>query len=177
MEHTEDFIFRPCTLAEVPQMAALEEETFARLERPELLRHNGSEVFARCVEMPHTTMGAFCAQKLVAFAILYVPDSEGENLSLLLDWSTLPRPADVRELLPGAFPTANYKLCIVAQPFRGNGLQYRLGTLLEAEARRQGIRLLCSTVSPLNPASSRSLERLGFHVDRCISKYGFDRLL
>ena len=159
-----EFTYRQLRSADVADMAAIEAEALSSQERPDLLRPNGVAVLAHCEESPHLSLGAFVGEALAGFAVLYVPDSAAEDLSL----SLTTRPCG---------KTANFKLCIVRPPYRGHGLQCALGRRLEAEARRQGIEVLCSTVSPYNEASRRSLERLGYQRDRQLQKYGFERLL
>ena len=159
-----EFTYRQLQSADVATMAAIEAEALAVLERPDLLRRNGAEVLARCVESPHWSLGAFAGGRLAGFAILYVPDCAAEDLSLSL------------AVRPGG-KAANFKLCIVRPPFRGHGLQCTLGIRLEQQARSQGIGVLCSTVSPFNEPSRRSLERLGYRCDCRLQKYGFERML
>ena len=146
---------------------ALEGIVLSSLERPDLLRRNTPEMWRVCLLPPHTAWGVLAEGRLVALAVLYVPvPGSPEDLASLL--KAVPRPNG---------PAANYKICLVHPAYRGHGLQCRLGQLLEQEARRQGITLLCSTASPHNAASIRSLKRLGYRLDSTLTKYGFERNL
>lgn len=149
------------------EVLALEGEALSGLERPDLLRRNSRDMWQSCLLPPHTAVGVVAEGKLVALAVLYLPEpGDAENLSAwLLD-------ADC-----GGLRSANYKICLVHPDYRGHGLQQQLGRRLEEVARQQGIGLLCSTVSPHNPASFRSLEHLGYCRNRTLVKYGFDRVL
>lgn len=162
-------MFEYCTLgpSHLDQVLALESEVLSRLERPDLLRRNTPEMWRACLQPPHAALGARVGEELAALAVLYLPEAGGsEELACLLQHAPQP---------PG--PSANYKICIVSPRFRGHGLQYRLGLMLEAEARRRGIALLCSTASPRNAPSIRSLLRLGYRLDSTLDKYGFERNL
>lgn len=161
------FDYRICTKDDIDQIVSIEQEAIASLSSPNLLRHNSRETFLECLLPPHTTWGAFLRGEMVAFAVLFVPQSGQEDLSLSL--TTVDHKEYERK--------ANYKLCIVRPQYRGNHLQQLLGEKLEASARAQGITLLCSTVSPNNPASRKSLENLGYKKDCDLQKYGFSRQL
>lgn len=162
-------MFEYCTLgpSHLDQVLALESEVLSSLERPDLLRRNTPEMWRACLRPPHAALGARVGEELAALAVLYLPEAGSpEELAPLL-----------RHAPPIQGPSANYKICIVSPRFRGHGLQYRLGLMLEAEARRCGIALLCSTASPHNAPSIRSLLRLGYCFDRVLDKYGFERNL
>ena len=156
------YLIRPCTSQDLDAVCRLEDETLQSLSRPELLRHNGRQRLEPCLQPPHLTVGAFCDGRLAAFAILFDPEGDrGEDLSHCVGL--------------GHLRSLNYKLCIVAPLHRGHRLQVRLGQWLESEARRRGAELLCSTVSPMNEASMRSLQRLGYRQGPCVQKYGYRR--
>lgn len=103
----------------------------------------------------------------MALAVLYIPHrGDAEDLSQSLTTIDADK-----------CTSANYKICIVHPQYRGHALQQRLGQMLENEARKRGVDLLCSTVSPHNPASIHSLQHLGYHLDRTLQKYGVLRHL
>lgn len=160
-----EFEFRYCCPLDLDAIVELESIVVSRLERPDLLRNNGREGLESCLIEPHITLGAYLGSRLVAVAILFVPTDSAEDLSVAIQHQEL------------TLPSANFKLCMVHPQFRGNGLQCRMGRMLEEEARKKGIRMLCSTVSPFNPSSYKSLEKLGYHADCKLEKYGFERLL
>lgn len=144
----------------------LQEDTFSKLPSEDLLRRNSPEMFLACFEKPHRSIGAWFEGELAAICILYVPDDPKEDLSLSL-----------QGLNSKGMKSANYKLCIVRDKYRGNRLQYRLGELIENEARKQGIALMCTTVSPDNPHSIRNMLSLGYRYNRTLEKYGYSRNL
>ena len=157
------------SLDDLGEVLELEAAVIASLERPDQLRRNTPEMWRSCLRAPHTALGARVGERLVALAVLYLPEAgSAEDLSCSL-----------QELdgLPAAPKSANYKICIVHPHFRGHALQQLLGQRLEEVALRQGVQLLCSTVSPHNPASIRSLQRLGYRYNRTLAKYGFEREL
>lgn len=161
------FVVQTIGSSHLSAVLALEAEVIAALERPEWLRHNTVEMWQACLSAPHTALGVWEAERLVALAVLYVvPADDVESLAACLSQPQL-------RLLP----SANYKICMVSPHHRDHGLQYQLGQHLHDVARRQGIRLLCSTVSPTNEASIRSLLRLGYRYDYTLTKYGHTRNL
>ena len=161
--------FTFCTLGSQHLDAVLELESavLAVQERPELLRRNSREMWQACLLPPHHALGVRGGERLVALAVLYVPEPAGEE-----DLSACLQGMDCAGLR-----SANYKICLVHPDYRGHHLQQQLGERLETLARQQGIGLLCSTVSPLNIASLRSMEHLGYHTNCSLTKYGFPRLL
>ncbi len=157
---------RTCTPADIAAIATLEASTLAALPDRTLLRANGKETLLRCLSSPHTTIGAFIGTTLIAFAILYCPESEpNEDLAHHLSQGL------------HSCHSANYKLCIVHPDYRGQHLQVTLGQHLEQQAQRQGIELLCATVSPANTASRRSLALLGYTPGPEVIKYTFPRII
>lgn len=161
-----EFNIRECTEGNLDAVLELQEETIARLPSEDLLRRNSPQMFLSCFKPPHLSIGAWYGEELAAICILYVPEDNAEDLAHLLDGIEC---AGMR--------TANYKLCIVREKYRGNGLQYHLGELIENEARKQGIALMCTTVSPDNPHSIRNMLSLGYRYNRTLEKYGYSRSL
>jgi GNAT superfamily N-acetyltransferase len=161
----QNFVIRNCGLEQLDEIIDMERETIEILPQPDMLRRNSLEMWRCCLQPPHRCIGVWVGEKMVAFAVLYIPleDSE-EDLSPLLFHRV-------------DTPSANYKICIVRPEWRGNHLQVLLGRCLEDEARRRGIRVLCSTASPKNEASIRSLLQLGYSYDQTLEKYGFERNL
>ena len=120
-----------------------------------------------CLNPPHICLGAWVGEELVGFAVLYIPQSgDGEDLSRLLT-----------KIDASALVSANFKICIVRPQWRRRGLQVLLGEHLHKEAAARGINLLCSTASPYNEPSVRSLRKLGYQTDHILNKYGFERML
>lgn len=160
-----EFDIRPCGPDRLNALLDIQEEAFAALPDPSLLRRNTPEMFRACLLPPHVTLGAWHGDTLAASSILYFPEA-AEDLSLSL---ISPVPAGTK--------AANYKLCIVRPAFRGNGLQCRLGLALEQCARQAGVGLLCATVSPKNKHSADNFRRMGYIYDRTLTKYGLERAL
>lgn len=160
---------RYCTLgpSHLDEVLALEAEVLSELERPDLLRRNTVDMWRACLLPPHTALGVRVGEKLVALAVLYLPQpcDEEDLATKLLDVET------------EEIKSANYKICMVLPNYRGHGLQRLLGERLEKIAFHQGVTLLCSTVSPHNGASITSLLRLGYLYNRTLTKYDFERNL
>ena len=162
----EDFVVRKCDLSHMDEILKIQNETFAELGERDILRENSEEMLRACLMPPNLTLGAWYGDTLAAFAVLYFPFEEAENLSLCLENINIE-----------GLKVANAKLCIVRKPFRGNSLQYELGCKIEAYALEVGVKLLCATVSPDNTPSLNNIRRLGFSCNRQLSKYGSDRFL
>lgn len=162
-----DCTFTTLTAAHLAEVLALGKDVIDALPSPDLLRRNSVQMWQRCLCPPHVALGARVGDRLVALAVLYIPQpGDDDHLAqYLLD------PALRSQ------PSANYKICIVHPHHRGHALQQTLGLQLHCQASRLGVQLMCSTVSPRNPASIRSLEKLGYHCDSAIQKYGSERLL
>lgn len=169
-----DWDIQPCGIDYLEGVLALEREVLAHLERPEMLRRNTREMWQECLQAPHLCLGAWPRTgegtreaMPAAVAVLFVPaEGSAEALApLLTTVDTQGRRA------------AHFKICMVHPHWRGHHLQWQLGLLLHEEARRRGYDLLCATAAPCNTASIRSLQRLGYHADSTVKKYGFERLL
>jgi Acetyltransferase (GNAT) family. len=150
---------RECTVFDLDAVVDLNETVYENLTDKSILRHNTSAMLASCLAAPNVTLGAWQAGKLVAFGILYVPQDEAEN--------------HVRDLnLNGSFCSANQKLFVVRNDYRGLGLQRRLIVELEKIAQRRGINLLCATCAPHNTFSIRNFEAEGYRYALTEKKYG-----
>lgn len=161
-----EFEFLTLTKNDVPKILDLQDRVIASLDNPELLRKNTEEMFLECVREPNLSIGVFYGGELIAIGILYFVTRPEEDLSGLLVG------VDV-----AGKRTANYKLCMVDKPYRGNNLQYLLGRKLESYAKECGVELLCATVSPLNPYSENNVLKLGFIKNVTLKKYGAPRNL
>ena len=155
------FDYTQCSLDNVDEILALQEEVIASLDDPAILRRNTKQMFCDCVQSPNFTVGVRYGGKLVGLGILYVPQSEEEDLSHLL------KGVDIN-----GKKSANYKLCMVAKDYRGNGLQVKLGQILGERAKALGVELLCATVSPDNEYSRNNMLKLGFEINDRVAKYG-----
>ena len=158
---------RPCDEGDLAKVLDLESIVLAHLQRPDLLRRNTEEMWHVCLHPPHVCLGAWSGDILTALAVLYIPhDGDTEALAPLL-----------QSIDPRGHKTANFKICLVHPEWRGQHLQVKLGNLLNNEARRRGVDLLCATASPHNIASIRSLQQLGYRADHTVQKYGFERIV
>ena len=161
-----DFEIKQCGPSDIDDILELQEETLQALDNPELLRRNTPEMLLSCLNSPNVTLGAWYKGELAAISVLYYVDSEAEDLT--------------KELVGVEFTglkSANYKLCIVKNDFRGNSLQYRMGKMLVERAKADGVEILCATASPKNPYSIKNIERMGFVYNKTLQKYGFERNL
>ena len=157
----EEFVLAPCDKRQLSAICALQEEAFAHMENPDILRRNSRETLAACLAEPHYTLGAFHGDRLAAFAMLYDGGSTEENIG-----RDIGLPA---EELDGVM---NMKLVIVSPDYWGNGLQVRLMLALESVAAARGKRLLAGTASPANEHSCRNFLKAGYAFHSRKVKYG-----
>lgn len=159
-----EFSFRNCTFDDLSKILKLQNETISKLPSKDILRNNTEEMLLSCLLSPNTTIGAWHGDTLAAIGVLYIPQDMTEDLAHLLSGVDI-----------SGIKTANFKLCIVNEQYRGNSLQYRLGQMLEVHAKKLGIRLLCATVSPKNPYSINNLKKLGYTYNQTLIKYNLER--
>ncbi len=161
MKYTDnEFEFKKCDIKDLDAICQIQEIAFENLENTNLLRRNTKEMFEKCLDNPHYTLGAFHNGKLVAFAILYDGQKTAENIGFDIG-------IDGDELNT----VANVKLIIVLPDYRGNGLQNKLISQLEQIAKLKGKKVLCSTVSPENIYSIKNFEKLGYEFNTQKEKY------
>ncbi len=156
----DNLTIRKLDVGYIGAMLDIQEEVIAALPNPDLLRRNTYQTLEVCFLPPSLVLGAFDGDKFVGFGILYIAGEDSENLAYSLDSH-----GDLCEY-------ANVKLVIVREGYRGNGLQRRFVKLFEEYSKNVGIKVLLSTVSPLNGYSSRNLEMSGFKVVKELKKYG-----
>lgn len=162
----EDFTIKTCDINSLDDILTLQAKVFETLPDKDTLRYNSEDMLRECLIEPNITIGAYYNDILVGFSVLYFPKSNQENLSLSLENVNLDNTT-----------SANYKLCMVSDDFRGNQLQTELYKLLELEAIKQGVNLICATVSPKNPISIHNVTKLGFTYNRTLLKYNLERNL
>lgn len=154
-----DLYLRECGPEDVPQILALQKQVIDALEDKNLLRKNTREMFERCVQPPHYTLGVYDGSDMVAVSILYDPQGDEEDLSKNLRCHTVEK-------------GANYKLALVSPQYRGRGLQRKMLYFLEKYAYHTGYTHLCTTVSPDNLYSMRNVLACDYEKDHEAIKYG-----
>ncbi len=60
----------------------------------------------------------------------------------------------------------------VSLEYRGNNLEYRMLDFVENMIDREKYKYFLATVSPINEASKKTLERLGYKIEKKVNKYG-----
>ena len=158
------FEFRKLDVSYTDGIMKIQDETFKGLPDSNLLRRNTREMIESCLKEPNITIGAFCNDELAGFGVLYFPNEKAEELAPLV------KSTDTVNL-----KSANFKLCIVREKYRGNSLQYELGIRIENEAVLHDCKIICATVSPKNIYSRNNILRLGYEYDRTLEKYGLER--
>ena len=146
-----EITFRVLEKDSVPLLLDLQEEAFAVLDDPDLLRRNTAETFRVCFNEKSLVLAVYRGKEIAGFGILYAAGKDGENLAYSLESCD-----DVENYV-------NVKLTIVRPAFRGQGLQRLLIDKLKGAF---------ATVSPKNNYSSSNLTKCGFEAVRTLVKYG-----
>ena len=116
-------------------------------------------MIASCLEEPNVTMGIWDGDLLVAIGMFYVPQCFEEDHFHDLG-------------LQGEYKTANQKLFLVREGYRGLGLQRKLIREVETIAKSRGYNLLCTTVAPNNIFSINNFLQEGYVYAKTEMKYG-----
>ena len=150
---------RQCQPSDLQTVIELNETVYAALSDKSVLRHNSPEMIASCLQEPNVTLGIWDDNLLVAIGMLYVPQCIEEDHFHDLG-------------LQGDFRSANQKLFLVREGYRGLGLQRRLIREVEKIAVERGFNLLCTTVSPNNAFSINNFLKEGYVYAKTEMKYG-----
>ena len=150
---------RKCNLSDFQSVVDLNETIYAALPDQSVLRHNSPEMIASCLEEPNVTLGIWDGELLVAIGMLYVPQCIEEDHFHDLE-------------LEGNYKSANQKLFLVREGYRGLGLQRQLIREVEKIAMSRGYNLLCTTVAPNNIFSINNFLAEGYVYAKTEQKYG-----
>ena len=148
-----------CLPSDLQAVIELNETVYAALPDKSVLRHNSPEMIASCLEEPNVTMGIWDGDLLVAIGMLYVSQCFEEDHFHDLG-------------LQGEYKTANQKLFLVREGYRGLGLQRKLIREVETIAKSRGYNLLCTTVAPNNIFSINNFLQEGYVYAKTEMKYG-----
>ena len=150
---------RQCQPSDLQAVTDLNETIYAALPDKTILRHNSPEMIASCLEEPNVTLGIWDGEILVAVGMLYVPQCIAEDHFHDLE-------------LQGEYKSANQKLFLVREGYRGLGLQRKLIREVERIAILRGYNLLCTTVAPNNNYSINNFLKEGYVYAKTEEKYG-----
>ena len=150
---------RKCNLSDFQSVVDLNETIYAALPDQSVLRHNSPEMIASCLEEPNVTLGIWDGELLVAIGMLYVPQCIEEDHFHDLE-------------LEGNYKSANQKLFLVREGYRGLGLQRQLIREVEKIAMSRRYNLLCTTVAPNNTFSINNFLAEGYVYAKTEQKYG-----
>ena len=150
---------RPCQLSDLQAVIDLNEAIYSALPDKSILRHNSPEMIASCIEEPNVTLGIWEGDTLIAIGMLYVPQCVEEDHFHDLG-------------LGGDYKSANQKLFLVREGYRGLGLQRKLIREVEKIAMARGYNLLCTTVAPNNDFSINNFLKEGYVFAKTEEKYG-----
>ena len=150
---------RPCQPSDLQAVIDLNETIYSALPDKSILRHNTPEMIASCLAEPNVTLGIWEDDTLIAVGMLYVPQCIEEDHFHDLG-------------LKGEYKSANQKLFLVREGYRGLGLQRKLIREVEKIAIARGYNLLCTTVAPNNDFSINNFLKEGYVYAKTEEKYG-----
>lgn len=150
---------RRCNPSDFEAVIELNETVYAALPDKSVLRHNSPEMIASCLQEPNVTLGIWEDNTLIAIGMLYVPQCIEEDHFHDLG-------------LQAEFKSANQKLFLVREGYRGLGLQRKLIREVEKIAVARGYNLLCTTVAPNNEYSINNFLKEGYVYAKTEEKYG-----
>lgn len=150
---------RPCQPSDLQAVIDLNETIYSALPDKSILRHNTPEMIASCLAEPNVTLGIWEDDTLIAVGMLYVPQCIEEDHFHDLG-------------LEGEYKSANQKLFLVREGYRGLGLQRKLIREVEKIAIARGYNLLCTTVAPNNDFSINNFLKEGYVYAKTEEKYG-----
>ena len=150
---------RRCNPSDFEAVIELNETVYAALPDKSVLRHNSPEMIASCLQEPNVTLGIWEDNTLIAIGMLYVPQCLEEDHFHDLG-------------LQAEFKSANQKLFLVREGYRGLGLQRKLIREVEKIAVARGYNLLCTTVAPNNEYSINNFLKEGYVYAKTEEKYG-----
>lgn len=157
----EEFEYAQCSVENIDEICALQDEAFCSMSDDTMLRRNSSETLLSCLREPHFTLGAFHNGVLAGFAVMFVPGLSDENIALSAGFSE-----------SEAAETVNFKLVIVKPDYRGNGLQKEFILRLDALAKEKGYKKIFATVAPNNEYSKNNFLNSGYEFHSQKVKYG-----
>ena len=161
MERSE-FYLKTAADSDAEQLHALMRAVYEGLEDKSLYVCDDLEfVRAHIAEHGFAVMACTKEERLAAALICRYPMAAEDNLGRELGFSDA-------ELLR----VVHMESAVVAPAHRGNGLQHQM--IQYAEKRIDTSRFCCfmATVSPDNPASCHSLEKIGYIPVKTVEKYG-----
>ena len=150
---------RRCQPTDLQAVIELNETVYTALPDKSVLRHNSPEMIASCLEEPNFTLSIWDSNLLVAIGMLYVPQCLEEDHFHDLG-------------LQGEYKSANQKLFLVRESYRGLGLQRKLIREVEKIAIARGYNLLCTTCAPNNSFSINNFLKEGYVYAKTEEKYG-----
>lgn len=161
INRVEQGVIRSLTQQDLPKMMTLQREVTCLLERQDIFQADEENYIKRHIEDRGTALGCFVEDELIAYEIAVFPGSDEDNLGYDIGLKG-------SELLT----VAHLESVVVHPDYRGNKLQFMLGSLLEKTIKKLGFTRVCATVSPYNIYSLKNLESQGFNVQTEKYKYG-----
>lgn len=157
-----DLVLKVLDKSYIQQMMSLQHEVIMNIGNPELFVPSSEEEFEEAIQGKGCIMGYTTKKgELVAMGVYMSYGYDTHNYGYDIDLTG-----------EALLEVGQIEATIVAVNYRGLGLQRKLCTALEEEARKRGNKLLCATASPLNEYSVRNFLKLGYTIKKEKLKYG-----
>ncbi len=157
-----DIRYRLATTDDAQEISALMEEVYNRLENKSTYVCDSIEYIRDCLSGKGFGVVATDSQgKIIGSFIMRYPGYSEDNLGRDIGLS--------EDKLPSV---VHMESAVVLPEYRGNGIQQKMLLYAEELIDTDKYRYFMSTVSPDNPASFRSLEKMGYRHILTKEKYG-----
>lgn len=152
---------RKCTLDDLSEILALQDEVIQTLTTTSFLQPLSEEEFSHILSDHGTMLGAFHKDELIAFRALLIPQvNEADHLG---EDAGIPKEAWSKVIYS--------EISNVSPKFRGNGLQKILGEQIFQGIDSERFAYVCATVAPFNIASLLDKFTLGMKIVALKEKY------
>ena len=157
-----DLVLKVLDKSYIKQIMNLQSEIVKHIGDPELFAVSKQEEFEEAIEEKGCILGYVTADhQLIAMGAYLNFGYDERNYGYDIDLTA-----------EALLKVGQIEATVVAEAYRGLGLQRKLCTALEEEARKRGNELLCATASPLNEYSVANFLKLGYTIEKEKLKYG-----
>lgn len=147
-----------CSLNNIDDILNLQNNIFDNLLERDWLRENSKDMFVRCTKYPNITFGLYDSDTLIAIIIMYAENDDEKLSNSLINHTVI--------------NSANYKVVMVRNGYRGFKLSKVLMWILERHAFYNNFTHLCATANEHNVYSVNNLIDSGYVFDSSCIKYG-----
>lgn len=158
---SKDIKIRVATTNDVDKIYNLMKSVYDGLEDKTIYVHGNLDYVAKRVNNLGSVIVAEYNGEIVGSLIFNYPANKEENYGVDINL-----PEDELDLV------VTMENAAVSLKYRGNNLEYRMLNFVENMIDKKKYKYFLATVSPINEASKKSLEKLGYKIEKKVNKYG-----